>query len=410
MHLATVEAIYLHGDLITLDAAVPGSYGILRDHAILVSGERIVAIKPSSEVVIEPGSKVIHLHHQYVTPGLIDCHTHLVFAGSRAHEWEKRLCGVPYTEIAKAGGGILYSVKQTRQASEEELFEQAIPRLKALMAEGVTTIEIKSGYGLTVDDEFKMLRVARRLGQAFPVEVSATLLAAHAVPPEYRDKAEEYVTLIVEEMIPRVAEEKLAEAVDVFCEKIAFTVAQSERIWSAAKQHGLAVKGHVEQLSLQHGAEALSNLGPWSADHIEYLDEAGVLTLKKSGAVATLLPGAYYFLREKQKPPVDRLREHQVPLAVATDFNPGTSPFASIRLAMNQAAVLFDLSPEEALLGATRNAAYALGRAATHGTLSVGKVADMLVWDITHPTELVCSLGIHRPRQRIFRGARHDIA
>jgi imidazolonepropionase len=403
------DTVYLHGNLITLDEQVPGAYGILQDHAILVDGERIVGIHPSAEVVVELGSKVVNLHHHWVTPGFIDCHTHLVFAGTRAAEWEKRLAGVPYTEIAKAGGGILYSVIQTRQTSEEELFELAIPRLHALMAEGVTTIEIKSGYGLTVADELKMLRVAKRLGQAFPVEVSATLLAAHAVPPEYKDKADDYVDLIINEMLPAVAAEKLAEAVDVFCEKIAFSVVQSERIWAAARNLGLAVKGHVEQLSLLNGAEALAKYQPWSADHIEYLDAAGVAALKQCGAVATLLPGAYYFLREHQKPPVELLRQASVPMAVATDFNPGTSPFASIRLAMNQAAVLFALSPEEALRGATQYAAQALGRQATHGTLSVGKFADFLVWDISHPAELVCSLGIHRPKQRIYRGARHDI-
>lgn len=403
------DTVYLHGNLITLDEQVPGAYGILCDHAILVNGERIVGIKPSAEVVVEPGSKVVNLHHHWVTPGFIDCHTHLVFAGSRATEWEKRLAGVPYTEIAKDGGGILYSVMQTRQASEEELFELAIPRLHALMAEGVTTIEIKSGYGLTVDDELKMLRVARRLGLAFPVEVSTTLLAAHAVPPEYKDRADDYVEVIINEMLPAVVEEKLAEAVDVFCEKIAFSVKQSERTWSAARELGLAVKGHVEQLSLLHGAKALAKHHPWSADHIEYLDAVGVAALQSCGAVATLLPGAYYFLREHQKPPVEQLRQAKVPMAVATDFNPGTSPFASIRLAMNQAAVLFGLSPEEVLRGATQHAARALGRQTTHGTLSVGKFADFLVWDISHPAELVCSLGIHRPRQRIYRGARHDI-
>ncbi len=403
------ETVYLHGNLITMDEQVPGAYGILHDHAIVVDGDRTVGIMPSAEVVVEPGSKVVNLHHHWVTPGFIDCHTHLVFAGSRAAEWEKRLAGVPYTEIAKAGGGILYSVMQTRKASEEELFELAIPRLHALMAEGVTTIEIKSGYGLTVVDELKMLRVARRLGQAFPVDVSATLLAAHAVPPEYKDKADDYVEVIVNEMLPAVAAEKLAEAVDVFCEKIAFSVKQSERIWTAARELGLATKGHVEQLSLLHGAEALAKHQPWSADHIEYLDAAGVAALQCCGAVATLLPGAYYFLREHQKPPVELLRQARVPMAVATDFNPGTSPFASIRLALNQAAVLFGLSPEEALRGATQYAARALGRQSTLGTLSVGKFADFLVWGVSHPAELVCSLGVHKPKQRIFRGVRHDI-
>ncbi|HMP16891.1 MAG TPA: imidazolonepropionase, partial [Gemmatales bacterium] len=395
---------FLHANLITLDPTVPGAWGILHDQALLVSQGRIVGIQPTESLVFEQNYKVVDLQHRWVTPGFIDCHTHLVYAGCRAGEWEQRLTGVSYTSIAQAGGGILYTVSQTRQASEKELFDLAIPRLHALMAEGVTTIEIKSGYGLTVIDELKTLRVARRLAETFPVEISATLLAAHAVPPEYRDRPDDYVSIIVQELIPQVAEEHLAEAVDVFCEKIAFSVSQCDRIWCAARKYGLAVKGHVEQLSFLGGAEKLAQHLPWSADHLEYLSEGGVLALKQSGAVATLLPGAFYFLREQQKPPVDLLRRHQVPIAVATDFNPGTSPFASIRLAMNQAVVLFGLTPAEALQGVTIHASKALGREKNHGILRTGYLADFLIWDISHPAELMCSLGLIAPIQRYFRG------
>jgi imidazolonepropionase len=348
---------------------------------------------------------VIHdVSGKWITPGLIDCHTHLVFGGNRVLEWEQRLAGVSYAEIARRGGGILNSVRATRGMTEDELVAAALPRARALVSEGVTCLEIKSGYGLTVEDELKMLRAARRVGNAVGVEVSPTLLAAHAVPPEFAGRAEEYVDLSIREMIPRAAREGLAEAVDVFCEKIAFTVEQSERIWAAAKEHGLAVKGHVEQLSNQHGAERLAALGAWSADHLEYLDEAGVNALASAGTVAVLLPGAYYFLRETQKPPVEKLRAVGVAMAVATDCNPGTSPFASLRLAMNQACVLFGLTPEEALAGATRHAARALGRDERLGTLTVGKQADFLVWDIDHPAEIVCSLGVNRLVSRVVRG------
>lgn len=401
--------IHAHANLATMDAVNPGGYGILFDHAIVVQDQRIVAIVPSQKIDSFQAD-VIHDHQgRWITPGLIDCHTHLVFGGNRVKEWELRLNGVPYTEIAKQGGGILNTVRSTRAMSEDELYHVSLPRAQALLAEGVTCLEIKSGYGLTLDDELKMLRVARRLEQTLPIEVSKTLLAAHTVPPEYTDRADEYVDFIVERIIPAATSEDLAEAVDVFCEKIAFSVAQSDRIWNAARQHGLAVKGHVEQLSNLHGAEALAKHQPWSADHLEYLDEAGVAALASADAVAVLLTGAYYFLREKQKPPVEVLRQYKVPMAVATDFNPGTSPFASLRLAMNMACVLFGLTPEEALCGATRHAARALGRGATHGTLTVGKLADLLIWDIDHPAEIVCSLGVNRIVSRVFRGKQaHD--
>jgi imidazolonepropionase len=390
------DHLWLNARLATFDPAVRWPYGLLENHGLVVRGETIAAIVPESKVKAFPGT-VRDAAGRWITPGLIDCHTHLVFGGSRAAEWEMRLSGVPYTEIAKRGGGILNSVRATRALNEDDLLAAARPRLAALVNEGVTTVEIKSGYGLTLEDELKLLRVARRLGEE--LDVSATLLAAHAVPPEFAGQADDYVDLIVNEMIPAVAEQKLAEAVDVFCESIAFNVEQCNRIWGAARKHGLAVKGHVEQLTNQPGAAALAKLGAWSADHLEYLDDDGVAALAKSGTVAVLLPGAYYFLREKQKPPVEQLRSAGAPMAVATDLNPGTSPFASIRLAMNLACVLYGLTPEEALAGATREAAKALGRGERLGTLAAGKRADFLVWDVEHPAEIVCSLGVHRPRR-----------
>ena len=407
--MSNAAIIYVHANLATMANERASPYGLLLDHSIVVQEGRIAAIVPSDATPSFPDALVHDVQGRWITPGLIDCHTHLVFGGTRVKEWEMRLNGVSYSEIARQGGGILNTVRSTRAMSEDELFQISLPRAQALIAEGVTCLEIKSGYGLTVDDELKMLRVAKRLGETLPVEVSQTLLAAHTVPPEYIGRADDYVSLIVEQLILAVAKERLAEAVDVFCEKIAFSVPQSERIWQAAREHGLAVKGHVEQLSNLHGTAALAKYQPWSADHLEYLDDAGVkLRYLQAGSVAVLLTGAYYFLREQQKPPVEKLRQAQVPMAVATDFNPGTSPFCSLRLAMNMACVRFGLTPEEALAGATRCAARALGRAATHGTLSVGKQADLLIWDIDHPAEIVCSLGVNRLVSRIFRGKSSD--
>jgi imidazolonepropionase len=402
---ADIDRLWINARLATLDPAVPGPYGLRESWAIGVRGESIAAVVPSDSAAVRSfRGEVTDCGGRLITPGLIDCHTHLLFGGSRAAEWEMRLAGMTYAEIAKRGGGILSTVRATRALTENQLVEAALPRLRALVAEGVTCIEIKSGYGLTLEDELKMLRAARRLATLVPVEVSPTLLAAHAVPPEYAGRADDYVSLICDEMIPAAAKEKLAEAVDVFCETIAFTPAQCERIFAAARKHHLQIKGHVEQLSNSHGAELIARYGGWSADHLEYLDDSGVQALAKSGTVAVLLPGAFYFLREKQRPPVEGLRAARVPMAVATDLNPGTSPFASLRLAMNMACILFGLTPEESLAGATREAARALGRGDRLGTLTVGKQADFLVWDATHPAELVCQLGVNLLRERIFRG------
>ncbi len=339
-----------------------------------------------------------------LTPGLIDSHTHLIWGGNRAHEYELRLKGASYEEITRSGGGILSTVTKTRALEEEELVSQSAPRLEALLKEGVTTVEIKSGYGLNVADELKMLSAAAQLEASRPVRIRKTLLAAHAVPPEYRDDADSYIELVCGELIPRVAGEGLADAVDVFCENIAFTVTQAEKIFEAARKTGLGIKAHTEQLSNSGGTELAARFSAWSADHLEHLDEAGIKALQKSGTVATLLPGAFYFLGETQKPPVELLRRYRVQMALATDLNPGTSPLASLLLMMNMGCVLFGLTPEEALSGTTRNAARALGLENIIGILSVGREADMLLWDTDEPALLSCQFGGIPLLQRIYKG------
>lgn len=338
-----------------------------------------------------------------MTPGLVDCHTHLVYAGDRAGEFEQRLEGVSYAEIAKAGGGILSTVRATREASEEALLAASLPRLDALLADGVTTVEIKSGYGLTLSDELKMLRVARRLGELRPVRVTTTLLGAHALPPEYAGRADDYVSLVCDEMIPAAAGEGLADAVDVFCEGIGFSPAQCKRIYQAAQAHGLAIKAHAEQLSNLGGSALAARYGALSADHIEYLDEAGVRAMAEAGTVAVLLPGAFHVLRETQLPPIDLLRQYQVPMAVASDANPGTSPICMPSLMANLACTLFRLTPREALAGMTAHAARALGLPEL-GRIAVGAAADLCLWDIQHPAELAYAVQSGRLRQRIFNG------
>jgi len=402
---AAKTTAWINARIATMDPRVDGPYGALPARALIVEGETIAALVPMQQFeALQFDGQVHDVGGRWITPGLIDCHTHLVYGGNRVAEWERRLAGASYAEIARQGGGILSTVRATRAATEQELMTAAQKRAQALAAEGVTCLEIKSGYGLTTNDELRMLRAAKRLAETVPLEITTTLLAAHAVPPEFDGRPDDYVDLVVKEMIPRAAELGLAEAVDAFCEAVAFSPKQCDRVWSAARSNGLAVKGHVEQLSNSQGTIHLAAHQPWSADHLEYLDDDGIKALKGSGAVAVLLPGAYYFLRETQRPPVERLRELGVPMAVATDCNPGTSPFASIRLAMNMASVLFGLSPEESLAGATRNAAKALGRGHRLGTLAVGKQADFLVWEIEHPAEIVCSLGVNRLVTRVFRG------
>ncbi|KIF53956.1 imidazolonepropionase [Vibrio owensii] len=359
-----------------------------------------------TESILNPDhyEQTIDLQSKLLLPGLIDCHTHLVYAGSRANEFEMRLNGVPYEEIAKRGGGILSTVHATRAATEEQLIELALPRLDGLLASGVTSIEVKSGYGLTLDDEIKMLRAAKALEQERKVKITTTLLAAHALPPEFKDRADDYIQYICEDIIPLVAEEKLATSVDVFCESIGFNLAQTERVFEMAKKHGLHVKGHTEQLSDLGGTALTAQYNGLSADHIEYLDEIGVRALANSSTVATLLPGAFYFLRETQLPPIDLLRTHKVPMAIATDINPGTSPFADLTLMMNMACTLFRLTPQEALRGVTQNAAKALGYGKSRGVIEVGYDADFSIWDIEHPADLSYQVGAKRLVGRIVNG------
>lgn len=396
------DVIWRNARLATM---VPGeeSYGLQTHHALVVRGQTLLAVIPEADLP-SGHDKCVDLGGRLVTPGLIDCHTHLVFGGNRAAEWEQRLNGVSYQTISAQGGGINATVSATRDSSPENLLTLAQQRLERLMNEGVTTLEIKSGYGLNAAAEEKMLQVARQLSLSNPVEISPTLLAAHAVPAEYRHDPDAYLTLVCEQIMPDLWQKGLFEAVDVFCENVGFTPAQTERLFLAARARGIPVKGHVEQLSNLGGAALVSRFKGLSADHIEYLDEEGVQAMAQSGTVAVLLPGAFYFLQERQRPPVEQLRAQGVPMAVATDYNPGTSPFASIHLAMNMACVQFGLTPEEAWAGVTRHAAQALGRGTTHGQLKAGFMADFIVWDADHPVEMVYEPGRNPLYQRIFRG------
>ena len=397
-----VDTIWTNVNLMT-GGLVEGKWDIIQSQSVAIKDGNITAIlnHPSE---LPSAKQVIDGQGHWLSPGLIDCHTHLVFAGNRALEFERRLQGVSYETIARQGGGILATVSATRAASEQELLAQALTRLDALVAEGVTTVEVKSGYGLTLKDELKILRVARQLAKHRSVNISTTLLAAHAVPPEYEDKSDQYIDLVCKEIIPQVAEEKLADAVDVFCEGVGFNLVQSERVMMAAQEQGLGIKAHVEQLSNLSGAILTARYQGWSADHLEYLDEAGVKALAESDTVAVLLPGAFYFLREERPPPIDLLRKHRVPMALATDFNPGTSPLASIRLMMNMACTLFRMTPAEVLTAVTAHAALALRVEDRLGMIKPKMEADMILWDIRHPAELACQLGPAVMRQRIFKG------
>lgn len=403
IELTSDDRLWRNAKLATMDPTRAEPYGLLERHAIVVRNGQIRAIVPESELPAHVPQST-DLHGRLVTPGLIDCHTHLVFAGNRAQEWEQRLNGVSYQQISAEGGGINATVRATRECPEDQLLELAQSRLERLMREGVTTIEIKSGYGLDLASEEKMLRVAGTLAQNNRVEVSRTLLAAHAAPPEYKADPQAYIDRVCHTILPALAEKGLFEAVDAFCENVGFTPAQTEQVFRAAQALGIPVKGHVEQLSSLGGAELVSRFKGLSADHIEYLSESGVMAMRASGTVAVLLPGAFYFLNETQKPPVALLRQQGVPMAVATDFNPGTSPFASLHLAMNMACVKFGLTPEEAWAGVTRHAAQALGRKQTHGQLAAGFVADFVVWEASHPVEMIYEPGRNPLYQRIFRG------
>ena len=382
--------------------------GLIESGAIATQGSHISWVGQMADIPVAMKGSA---HHDCVgalmTPGLIDCHTHLVFAGNRADEFAQRLEGTSYADIAAAGGGILSTVRATRAASEVELTNQSRPRLRALMAEGVTTVEIKSGYGLNLADEEKMLRVARALGRELPVNIRTTFLGAHALPPEFAGRSDDYIDFLCATMLPAVARAGLADAVDAFCENIAFTREQVQRLFAAAKQHGLPVKLHAEQLSNMGGAALAAEHGALSADHLEHIDGAGVAAMAAAGVVAVLLPGAFYFLRETQVPPITLFRKHGVPMAVASDLNPGTAPIVSLLANMQMAATLFRLTPVEVLRGTTVNAARALGLD-DHGVLAPGNVADFCLWDVATPAELSYWLGGLKPSTVVFRGAMRE--
>lgn len=378
--------------------------GIVEDGMIAATGGRIVYAGPEADAPMLEAAGTTRCDGRWITPGLIDCHTHLVYGGNRAHEFEQRLAGATYEEIARAGGGIASTVAATRAADEGALLAAGLVRLDAMLAEGVTTVEVKSGYGLTLEHEAKMLRVAGRLAEERAVRVRRTFLGAHAVPAERRDDPDGYVADVAEHMIPAIAADGLADAVDAFCEGIGFTPAQVERVFAAAARAGLPVKLHAEQLSNLHGAELAARMGALSADHLEHADAAAVAAMARAGTVAVLLPGAYYFTREDRLPPVALLREHGARIAIATDCNPGTSPLVSPLLAMNMAATLFRLTVDECLAGMTREAAHALGLQEEIGTLEAGKAADLAIWNVERPAELVYAIGANPLHMRIFGG------
>lgn len=390
------DTLWLDAKLATFAGSAP--YGAIENAALAVYEDKIVWIGQQSNLPAKPeqlAQQVFSANGRWITPGLIDCHTHLIYAGNRAQEFELRLQGASYAEIAQAGGGIRSTVAATRAADFLQLYQQSAKRLEFLLVEGVTTLEIKSGYGLDLETELKILQVAKKLEYDYPITIRSTFLGAHALPEEYAGKPDEYIDFVCNEVMPQIAKEKLADAVDVFCENIGFTLQQTETVFRRAKELDLAVKLHADQLSDGNGAALAAKYQALSADHIEYTSVAGVKAMAQAGTVAVLLPAAFYFLREKTLPPIELLRQHKVPIAIATDCNPGTSPTTSLLLMLNMACTLFRLTPEEALSGITKNAARALGLAETHGTLEVGKVADFIIWDIDHPAELAYAIGFN---------------
>lgn len=400
--------LWRNARLATMRADRPG-LGIVKDGAVLARSGRIAFAGPEAELpvaLLEPagGVETVDCEGRWITPGLIDCHTHLVWAGNRAREFELRLAGASYEEVARAGGGIVSSVRALREASEDRLVAETLPRLDTLIAEGVTTIEVKSGYGLDTGNEAKSLRAARRLGTERPVRVRTTFLGAHALPPEHAGDKAGFIAKVAGEMLPAIAATGLADAVDGFCEGIAFSPEEIARVFDAARAAGLPVKLHADQLSDLSGAALAASYGALSADHLEYTSEAGAAAMARAGTVAVMLPGAFYFIRETKVPPIETFRRQGVAMAVATDCNPGTSPLTSLLLTMNMAATLFRMTVDECLLGVTRNAAKALGLEDEAGTLEAGRCADLAIWDIESPAELVYRMGFNPLHARVWRG------
>lgn len=402
---AAAVRIWRNARLATFAEGAAGQ-GVVEKGAVAARDGTIVYAGAEADIpaAFEQRAEIVDCEGRWITPGLIDCHTHLVHAGDRANEFEMRLAGATYEEVARAGGGIVSSVRALRGAGEDELVAQTLPRLDALIAEGATTVEVKSGYGLDLENEKKSLRAARRLGAERPVTIRTTFLGAHALPPEAKGDKDAFIDLITATILPAIAADGLADAVDGFCEGIAFSVEQMARVFEAAKALGLPVKLHADQLSNLHGAELAARYGALSADHLEYTDEAGAAAMAASGSVATILPGAYYFIRETKKPPIELFRRHDVKMAVATDNNPGTSPLTSLLLTMNMAATLFGMTVDECLAGVTREAARALGLLGQTGTLEAGKSADLAIWSIERPAELVYRMGFNPLHARIWRG------
>lgn len=400
----TCDHIWRNARLATMAATSGDALGVFEDGIVAARDGRIIYAGPASSAPALDAIDIVDCDGRWITPGLVDCHTHLVYAGDRAHEFELRLAGTSYEEIARAGGGIASTVTATRAASEDALIATALPRLDALLAEGVTTVEIKSGYGLTLDDETKMLRAARRLGDLRAVDIRTTFLGAHAVPPEWHDDPDGYVVLVADTMIPAIATAGLADAVDAFCEGIGFSPDQIRRVFDAADAVGLPVKLHAEQLSNLEGAALAASYGALSADHLEHASASAVAAMATAGTVAVLLPGAFYFTREERRPPVAALRAAGVSMAIATDCNPGTSPLTSPLLAMNMAATFFRMTVPECLAGVTREGARALGLLGRIGTLEAGKQCDLAIWSIERPAELVYRIGANPLHSRIVKG------
>nr|WP_314368144.1 imidazolonepropionase [uncultured Acinetobacter sp.] len=386
-----------------------GQYSSIEQAAMVTSGQHINWIGAYKDLPADDYSEIIDLNGAWVTPGLIDCHTHSVFGGNRSVEFEKRLQGVSYAEIAASGGGIASTVRATREASEEQLLASALKRVRCLLKDGVTTIEIKSGYGLDYANERKMLRVIRQIAETLPMTVRATCLAAHALPPEYQDRSDAYIEHICNEMLPKLHQEGLVDAVDAFCEYLAFSPAQVERLFKTAQSLNLPIKLHAEQLSSLGGSSLAARYQALSADHLEFMTEDDVKAIAAAGTVAVLLPGAFYFLRETKYPPLYSLHQHGVRIALSSDLNPGTSPALSLRLMMNMGSTLFRLTPEQTLAAVTIHAAHALGLQSTHGSLEQGKVADFIAWDIEHPSEIVYWLGGDLPKRIIQHGTEISI-